>query len=238
MTLKVIFIEPMYQVNLGYAARVLKNFGVARMYLVRPKCNHTGKQAVKYSKHARDLLEKAKVCASISQATGPAFRVGTTAIWHKAERGMFNVYTPRTLKRVLRKVHGRDIALLIGRDGTGLTKDELAACDATVFIPAAKGYPTLNITHALAILLYELADAVEAERTIADLYATPKEAQVVKKLFESLVRSRHDIRDKRAVSDAFAHLLDRASPTKQELRTLSVAFSKRALKERRSARSA
>ena len=229
MALRVVFVEPMYQVNIGYAARVLKNFGIGRMYVVRPRCSITGKQAVKYSKHARELLEGAKVCDSIAQAAGSAFRVGTTAIWHKTEHGMYNVYTPAALKRVLRNVHGRDIALIIGRDNTGLTKDELAECDATVFIPAAKAYPTLNITHALAVLLYELtAAANEAEYGLKGLYATQKETAVVKRLFESMVLSRPDIRDRKAVSGSFFHILDRASPTKQEIRTLAVAFSKRA----------
>ncbi len=220
----------MYQVNLGYAARTMKNFGMSRMYLVRPRCNHMGKQAIKYSKHARDLLEGAKVCDSIARAAPGAFTIGTTAVWHKTERGMFNVYTPAAMRRMLKNVRGRDVALLIGRDNTGLTKEELAACDATVFIPASKAYPTLNITHALAILLYELLGAERAkDYGMERLYASGAELSVVDRLFESTVMSRADIRDKRAVADAFAHLLARASPTKQELRTLAVAFSKRAL---------
>ena len=240
--LRVAMVEPEYQINLGYAARALKNFGLRRIYLINPKCDYRGRQAIKYAKHARDILEHAVVCDSIGQAARGTLLLGTTALWRKSEAGMHNVYTLRYAKRLLRRARGRDITLLIGRDGTGLTRDELAGCDATLFIPASEDYPTLNITHALAIMLYELLQAVQSKQRseLEGLHAGVPEMAVVKRLFDAFVGERRDIRDKRSVSNAFYHIMKRSAPTKQELRTLAVAFSRRAAatvrtKERRRA---
>ena len=61
MRLKVIVVEPRYQVNLGYIARVSKNFGVQRLFFVKPRTPLAGKRAVMFAKHGRELLESAKV---------------------------------------------------------------------------------------------------------------------------------------------------------------------------------
>ncbi|MCL4411382.1 RNA methyltransferase [Candidatus Marsarchaeota archaeon] len=221
-------VEPEYQINLGYAARVLKNFGLKRIYLINPKCDYKGRQALKYAKHASDILEHAVVCSSIGQASKGSLLVGTTALWRKTEAGMHNVYTLEGARRLMRR--SRDVTLLIGRDGTGLTREELAGCDATVFIPASDDYPTLNITHALAIMLYGLlyAEHSKAHSEIGNLYAGPRDIAVVKKLFDSFIAGKGYIRDKRSVSNAFYHMIRRSAPTKQELRTLAAAFSLRA----------
>ena len=47
--------------------------------------------------------------------------------------------------------------MLFGREGTGLTQEEIAKCDLLVSIPADKRYPILNLSHALAIILYRLS---------------------------------------------------------------------------------
>ena len=65
---KLILVEPKYQVNLGYMARVAMNFGVRRLYVVRPRAKLTGRDAIKYSKHARALLEGAKEYGSLDEA--------------------------------------------------------------------------------------------------------------------------------------------------------------------------
>ncbi len=233
MPLSVIIVEPMYQINLGYIARVLRNFGINSIGLVNPKCNFKGKQAIKYSKHAHHILENAKVYKDFKSAINGKFTIGTTAVWHKTEGAMFNVYGMQKIKRFIRN-YPKDTVLVIGRDNTGLTKDELKLCDATLFIEASKDYYTLNISHALAIMLYTLlGDKLRKEYyEICKLYADPSEIMQVKKLFDAYVSQNNKIRDKPAVSLAFEHMLKRSSPTKKELRTISIAFGREKRKEK------
>ncbi len=225
ISIRVVLVEPKYQINLGYAARVAKNFGIRRLYLVNPKCRYSGKNAIKYSKHARDLLEGAKVCRDIRSAVnGAALVVGTTGIPSKASGGMFNLYSSRQLHKMLREA--KSMALLIGRDGTGLTKEELSDCDAVVTIPTSSDYPIMNISHALAVLLYELYSYQNKEgKTDAEKISRELERKRLAKLFSYRVNRIGSVKDKSGVIRAFTHVINRANPSKKELRALEAAFS-------------
>ncbi len=221
--LNVVIVEPMYQQNLGYIARVSKNFGIKKLNLVRPRCNYRGREAIKYSKHAKDLLLKAATFKSIREATKSTFVVGTTALWRKTGKAFYNVYEPSQLLRLIKRNRIKEVSILIGRDDTGLTKEELMECDANVFIPTNEEYPALNISHALAIMLY----AFSASERWKDRPEAPdcKEMERINLLIDIFVSKRKGIRDKKAVAMALRHMMMRSSPTKEELRAISVAFS-------------
>jgi TrmH family RNA methyltransferase len=222
MELRIVIVEPEYQINLGYMARAAKNFGIRRLFIVNPKCRHIGKDAIKYSKHAHALLENAKVCGSIREATrGSSLVVGTTGLGFKASEGMFNICSPKRLPGLVSNA-GR-VSLLIGRDGTGLSKEELADCDANVVIPACEDYPILNISHALAILLYELY--AESSKGKVAHEEPVRERELLIRLFAMGISGRKDIKDKKAVVRAFGHVIRRASPSGKEMKTLAAALS-------------
>ncbi len=221
---RVVVVEPIYQINLGYMARVSKNFGVKRLNLVNPRCKYNGKEAVKYSKHARELLENARVFKTLDSAVGGTFVLGTTAIWRKTGGAFFNVYSLGGFMKLAKKNKIKNISVLIGRDNIGLTKEELAKCDATVFIPTSDEYPALNISHALGILLYAFS-SMNGHDQVANSSASREEVERVKFLFTKLIAKRKDIRDKKAVAMSFGHILKRSGPTKKEVSALSVALS-------------
>ncbi len=221
--------EPLYQINLGYIARVMKNFGLNRLYLINPRCNHLGKSAIQYSKHAHELLENAKVCKSVEQIGAGALVIGTTGLWRKSSSSLRNVYSLKDASRFVQRNSkaGRRIVLLLGRDDTGLSKEELRSCDATVFISTDKGYPVLNISHALAIILYVLSQpALEEEYAFMHgFYADSKYQSRITNLFERMIANDEKIKDKATVSMAFRHVLMRATPTRKEVNALAVALS-------------
>jgi tRNA/rRNA methyltransferase len=79
----------------------------------------------------------------------------------------------------------KDVAIVLGRDTTGLTVSEIQACDLVVHIPTWTAYPTLNISHALAIILYTVARSYKQRGAIQTrAYPSPEE---INKL-EGLVR--------------------------------------------------
>jgi TrmH family RNA methyltransferase len=222
-------VEPKYQMNLGYIARVMKNFGVEHLYLINPRCDRLGKQAIKYSKHAHDVLEHALVRRGIAEAAKGAFVIGTTGLWGKTDGSFHNVYTLQSAGRLLRRVRAsnRRILLLIGRDDIGLTKEELRECDATIFIGADKAYPVLNISHALAIMLYELTSEkyLKEYGFMSELYADAKSQRMALTLFKRIVESNPHIRDKKSVVMAFGHMLGRSVPTRKEINAISIALA-------------
>lgn len=225
MEIRVVAIEPLYQINLGYTARISKNFGVKRIILVNPRCNYTGNEAIKYSKHARDVLAKATIVKSMEAGTKGTFVVGTTAISGKTGSAFHNAYSIEEVISMVRKNGIRKISIVIGRDDTGLTKEELSKCDATIHIDAESDYAALNISHALAIILYEFAKIRKKDGTPKEERAGSGEMLRMSKLFRRFIAARKDIRDKGSVEMAFNHILKRSSPTKKELAAISVAIS-------------
>ncbi len=223
--IKVILVEPLYQINLGYIARVAGNFGVKRISIVSPRCNYKGKEAIKYSKHAFGLLKSAKIYKSIDAATkGSDLVVGTTGLWHKSDDSFFNAYPPEKARGFLKR--RKSISLLIGRDDIGLTKDELKKCDLTIVVPTSKDYPVLNISHALAVILYEAnKENLEKEHGYPGMYANDAQIQGIGKLFWKSIKERKDIRNKKAVLFAFEHVIRRSNPTRKELNAVSIALS-------------
>jgi TrmH family RNA methyltransferase len=229
MRLEVAVMEPLYQINLGYIARVMKNFGVGRLYLINPRCNHLGKQAIQYSKHAHEILENAKICKGIGQVCGDALLIGTTGVWRKGGSSLRNIYSLEAASRFVQRNSGagRRIVLLLGRDDTGLSKEELRSCDATVFINADKAYPVLNISHALAIMLHSFLqkELCREYSFMSGFYADAKYQSRITRLFMRMIASDKRIKDKATVAMAFRHVLMRAAPTKKEINALAIALS-------------
>jgi TrmH family RNA methyltransferase len=153
MKLSVTMIEPEHEVNVGHVARVLKNFGITDLLLVNPKFDV--KKASNFAAHGKDILESAK------RVDFEALRkfdlvIGSTAV---GSRDRSNVtrdsINPAQLAQILVNAN-QNVCLLLGRESTGLNNRELSMCDVVVSIDTGTGYRTLNISHALAIMLYEI----------------------------------------------------------------------------------
>jgi len=140
-----------YPVNLGYTARLMKNFGVHRLYLVDPKCDM--RAASVYASHGSDVLKDAEVVTLAKVRKAHDFLLGTTAI---RSRRVANV--GRTAVKpeaaAARLALAESASMVFGRDTTGLTNEELALCDLVTMVDTRTEYKTLNISHSVAILLY------------------------------------------------------------------------------------
>jgi tRNA/rRNA methyltransferase len=151
----VVFVEPESEGNIGFLARTMKNFGLSKLVLINP-CNieHV---AFYHAMHARDIVKHREIYDSLQRFIKDKlidFAVGTTGM----AGGSYNVpriaVTPENLAQSM-NVKG-NIALIFGREGDGLTNQELGLCDVVVTIPTHESYPILNVSHAAAIILYEL----------------------------------------------------------------------------------
>ena len=214
---RVVLMEPEYQQNIGYCCRVMKNFGFSELYMVNPACK-LGQEAIKYSKHAADLLQNARICGDLAEATKDCGAVvGTTAIRKLGRDLTRESITPGELAMKL-KGSKAQVALLIGREGTGLSREELQGCDIVVRIEGNLDYPTLNISHALAILLYELSrDRFKPTVEAMD----ENEKRMLLKYFNSFVDShRQGIRCPATIKLAFKRVLGRGIRSRVEARAL------------------
>ena len=75
------------------------------------------------------------------------------------------------------------VGLIIGREGDGMHNEELLKCDIIVTIPTSKKYPTMNVSHAATIILYELFKRFKAEKVGDSIrHATKEDKERIYKL--------------------------------------------------------
>lgn len=149
--LSVALVEPRYPVNVGHIARLVKNFGVKRLYLVDPKVDMS--VASVYAAHASDVLDDAKRVTFGRLRRENQLLIATTAIRAVRKSNVIRrTVRPEKIGELAAAV--RSSALVFGRDTTGLTNEEIGRCDVTTVIDTGTRYRTLNVGHAVAIALY------------------------------------------------------------------------------------
>jgi len=151
----VVLIEPETLGNTGAVARVMKNFGFKRLVLINPKCDHQEEDALKRAKHAGELLKKARVLNELPEYD---YIIGTTSKQCSDYNIPRSPITPVQLGERMSRIRGKKTAILFGRESSGLSNTEIGKCDFVVTIPSDKKYPAINISHAAAIILYELSE--------------------------------------------------------------------------------
>jgi TrmH family RNA methyltransferase len=157
MKVKIVLVEPEYQVNVGSVARILGNFGFSELAIVKPKCE-IGLDAIKFSKHALDILKNASICKSFDEAVeGCQLVVGTSGIKVRNKDTIRAcVGLEEFTKDNLKQIGNEKIAIVFGREGIGLTAKEIDRCDYLINIESDEKYPILNLSHAVAVIAYAI----------------------------------------------------------------------------------
>jgi tRNA/rRNA methyltransferase len=151
----VVFVEPETPGNIGFLARTMKNFGLTNLVLINP-CkleNESYYQAM----HARDVVSNLQTYDSLDEFLVQK-EIDSAVATTGTAGGSYNVariaVTPEQLADSIN--YNGNLALIFGREGNGLSNKEISLCDVIVSIPTHKNYPILNITHAAAIIFYEM----------------------------------------------------------------------------------
>lgn len=167
LNVRIILVEPRSEGNVGSICRAMKNFGFNDLWLVKP-CE-LGDFARAMASHAQDILDEVITVSSIDEALqGVNLVVGTTGKPGESNREHIRMpyFTPSQLHTMLEDKTGR-VAILFGREDHGLSAEELERCDVVVTVPTSDEYPVMNISHAAAIVLYELAGMEGGEYPLA-----------------------------------------------------------------------
>ncbi|WP_409197915.1 TrmJ/YjtD family RNA methyltransferase [Methanobrevibacter acididurans] len=151
----VVFVECETSGNVGFLARTMANFGLKNLVLINP-CELKD-DAYYQAMHAKNLVENAIICDNLEsflKKYSIDFIIGSTG----TPGGSYNLsripIPPNELGEKMDT--NTNIAILFGREGDGLTNDEIDKCDIIVSIPTDPHYPIMNITHAAAIIFYEI----------------------------------------------------------------------------------
>ena len=153
----IVLVEPLFEGNVGFAARVMKNFGFSRLSLINPCL--LGGEARACASHAADVLDQAQETSLDAVHARSDLVIATTGATSKSVCTSMRMpyYTPRELRDVIANIDGQ-VSILFGRENWGLNNEEVERCDLICTIPASDAYPILNLSHAIGIVCYELAN--------------------------------------------------------------------------------
>ncbi|KAF1721110.1 RNA methyltransferase [Pseudoxanthomonas wuyuanensis] len=158
--IRIVLVGTQHPGNIGAAARALKTMGLSRLVLVAPE-NYPSDEAFRRAAGADDLLADAAVVATLAEAVADCrFVLGCTA---RSRRVALEELMPRqAAERAVARAGEGGVALVFGRERTGLSNEELQLCHASVHIPANPDYSSLNLAAAVQVLAYELRLALLA----------------------------------------------------------------------------
>ncbi|WP_202318702.1 RNA methyltransferase [Archaeoglobus neptunius] len=221
MKVYVVLVELKIPENIGFMARLVKNYGIGNLCLY--KCNVT-EASYHTASHAKDVLESAiQVDDLRSFLSRMNLVIGTTGV----EGGDYK-YLRKTIlspEDVQELVKGTDkVAVLFGREDYGLYNDELAFCHSVVRVPTSEEYPVMNVSHAAAVVLYFLR---QTQTHPEEKLATARDVEIFLKNLENLLEMiqypPHRVRRTMVV---FRRILGRAKTREYEIQTLNAIFRK------------
>ena len=151
----VVLVEPIGPLNLGSVARLCANFGVQELRLVSPRCDPADPEARRMAVHGGAMLEQAKQFSCLLDAVADCHRV--VASCGRLDHGNIPLQTPeQAVSWLLESMGAAPVALVFGREDRGLTNEELQLAQRVLTLHSSHGYPSLNLSHAVAIVLHEL----------------------------------------------------------------------------------
>ncbi len=191
--IRIILVEPSHPGNIGAVARAMKTMCLERLYLIKPKY-FPHAEATARASGADDILAKAILCASLSQAVKGCSLVFATSARKRSLR--WPQLTPRECAhQAILEVQRGEVGVVFGREQSGLSNVELDICHAMVSIPCNPRYSSLNLAAALQIVCYELLLAREDPRAKAAIDDVPikddipAEIEQVEQYYEHLERT-------------------------------------------------
>jgi len=170
--LRIVLVEPREAGNVGAAARVMKNFGFEELWIVG---EHPPLEPLAgwWASGADDVVAKARFAPTLHYALADAkVTIATTSARGRTTPADFS---PSQAAEKFASLHGQDtMALVFGREDSGLTREEIMQCQRTAAIPTNPEFPTMNLAQAVGVFCF----ALSTQRPDARLHIRPDAAFV------------------------------------------------------------
>ncbi len=149
-----ILVKPQLGENIGACARILKNFGFSKLILTQPRDGWPNKKADATSVGAIDIINKCKIYNNLEEAISKY-----NIIFSFSARQRFISKKHINLSKfidILKKKSGLKVALMFGSEASGLTNSDISYSNYVVKVPTNSKFRSLNLSHSLAIVCYEI----------------------------------------------------------------------------------
>ena len=202
----------------------MANFDFNNLYLVNP-CE-LNDECYSRAMHAYNIIDDSKIFNSFKESIEELdYLIATSSIDSKSDKK--HLRNPILLENLSKKIYEIDgkVGLVFGREDYGLFNEEIASCDIMLKIPTSEKYPSMNLSHSVAVVLYTLYISKKnqsiTKRTIGKI-----EKEKLFTFFSDLLdQINYPEHKKENTKIMFKRIMGRAMPSKWEYHTLMGVFS-------------
>ena len=154
--------------NIGACARSMKNFGFSKLHIVSPKINFPNHKTKATSVGAFDIINKAKVFDDVESA----IKTFNLVIALSARRRDINKrhISLNSFQNILKKRKNLNVGLIFGPEASGLSNKDLSYSNYILQIPTSNNFKSLNLSHSLTIICYEIFKLMNENKLKKDNY--------------------------------------------------------------------
>jgi tRNA/rRNA methyltransferase len=186
--ISIVLVAPQGPLNVGSVCRAMMNFGCSNLRLVTPCPEYRSLDARRMALKAVSILNQASVYPTLQQALADChLAFGTTRRFGKYRE---DCITPKqSAAHALSQSSDSRVAFVFGREDRGLHTSELDLCQFFVTIPTDSAYPSMNLSHAVTLILYELRQMAMDAEPFSDNSQIPAPAKDVENMFQHMRRT-------------------------------------------------
>ncbi len=224
--LRIILVRTEVAGNIGATARVMHNFGLNDLVLVAPQADPNSQEAKLRARHGESVLDNARQVATLDEALAGCLASAAASARTGGICRQGIVGSPEQIALKLQELLAAGpVAMVFGPEPSGLTTAEVGRCDYLINIPTSDEAPALNLSHAVAICIYEAHRHFAANSTAATLSEAPVPDEDRERMFQHLRKALEDVHflwDERAdlLFHGLRQLIGRARPTANDVRLL------------------
>lgn len=153
--LHVVLVEPKNPGNIGSVARAMKNMGVHNLRLVNPVDFRDNVEQKKLGYQSQDIIKRSREYTSLSEALSDISLVFlATSKKGKWKRDFLS--PSQAAGQIVPRLPKEKVAVVFGREDSGVTIDESQLANGFIVIPSAISYPSLNLSQAVMVIVYEI----------------------------------------------------------------------------------
>jgi len=226
----VVLVEPQGPLNVGSVCRAMMNFGFSKLRLVNPCCDYHALDARRMALAAESVLNNALVFPTLQKALADChLAFGTTRRFGKYRQDCLS--PGQSADRIRSQPPDMRVALVFGREDRGLHTSELDLCQFFITIPTDSAYPSMNLSHAVALVLYEISKEKAGRENNLSEEDPPARAKDVENMFQHMRQTLLDVeyldhQNPDHILRAFRRLFGRNGLSEREVRILQGLWSR------------
>ncbi|MBI4738660.1 RNA methyltransferase [Candidatus Woesearchaeota archaeon] len=227
--ISVILVEPEHPGNVGAVARVMMNFEFEQLILINPQCDYKSEECENRAKHAQSILDKAIITNRRIFDNFDMLIATTSVLGTDYNVSRLPLNAEQLSKKIQKQSDRTKIGIVFGSEGKGLSNADIRRCDFVVSLPTSRSYHSLNLSHSVAIVLYEIRKQLPIDHITTHIKPAgpPDKKQLYKMIDQLLDDLEFDLESRRETQKkVWRRVIGKAMLTRREAFALMGFFRK------------